>query len=266
MFCSNCGAQIADGSRFCEHCGTPVGAPQGNPNMGMGQNMGMNPNMGQAAPNMGMGQMAPERPSPNIVRGGDGTYRWIYELSMMSNPVILFTIIKIFFWITVGMYGFLFIVQAVDGNAASFIQDFLLTPQVLILPGILAVLTVISYFIVAANYGWKYIVLFEMNEEGVTHIQQNKQFTKMQGMMWLSAFAGVASGNPAVTVGALNATTKNESSTPFAKVKKVKSKPGLHTINVVAGLEHNQVYAAPEDFAFVQQYIFSHVPATAKKS
>ncbi len=33
MFCSNCGAQIPDGSRFCEKCGRPVGGgqPQMNP-------------------------------------------------------------------------------------------------------------------------------------------------------------------------------------------------------------------------------------------
>ena len=42
-------------------------------------------------------------------------------------------------------------------------------------------LTLISYGILAMNYGWTYIVLFEMDETGITHLQQPRQFRKAQG-------------------------------------------------------------------------------------
>ena len=36
-------------------------------------------------------------------------------------------------------------------------------------------IVVLSYIILAALYGWKYVVLFEMDETGITHIQLPKQ-------------------------------------------------------------------------------------------
>ena len=62
------------------------------------------------------------------------------------------------------------------------------------------------------------------------------------------------------TVGVgLNA-QRTEMYTEFAKVRKVKAYPRRHLIKVNERLEHNQVFAAKEDFAFVKDYIVSHCP------
>lgn len=83
--------------------------------------------------------------------------------------------------------------------------------------------------ILAGIYGWKYIVLFEMNEEAIRHIHMNKQFKKAEAMGWLTALIGAASGH-------------------------------LHTIKLDGLLNHNQIYANGEDYDFVVEYIKERIP------
>ena len=72
MFCSSCGKQIPDGSRFCEYCGNPVGGnvpqpdsrPAGVPEAGQ-----IPPQYGQAPPQANQippqyGQVPPGYPQP----------------------------------------------------------------------------------------------------------------------------------------------------------------------------------------------------------
>ncbi len=65
MICKNCGSQIPDNSRFCTRCGSKTE------------------------------EKAEGAPSTGIKLCEDGKYRWIYELSMLKNPVILLTVWKI---------------------------------------------------------------------------------------------------------------------------------------------------------------------------
>ena len=83
---------------------------------------------------------------------------------MWKNPSILILIFKIFFWVFVGIWGFMIILTLIeDGWNLDKIWDTSL--PFLILTGVLTVIALISYAIVAAMYGGKYIVLFEMDEE-----------------------------------------------------------------------------------------------------
>ena len=36
----------------------------------------------------------------------DGKYRWVYEMNMLTNPVIFLTVFKIFFYIVLGLWHF----------------------------------------------------------------------------------------------------------------------------------------------------------------
>ena len=58
----------------------------------------------------------------NIVRGEDGVYRWVYELNLYTNPIILFLIWKIFGYICLGMWLLMLLLAAAEGN---FAEDFL---------------------------------------------------------------------------------------------------------------------------------------------
>jgi hypothetical protein len=207
---------------------------------------------------MEMESIQGQKITENIYLCPDGKYRWVYELNMIKNPVILLTIWKIFGILILIQIAITFILAVFDGDVPGFFTGYLFTPGVLIIPGIFFVLSVIAYIIVAFDYGWKYIVLFEMDEKGVVHNQMPKQFEKSQGLSWLATMAGALAGSYTTMGAGLLASSKSCSSSDFDKVRKVVISRGLNVIKVNELLEKNQVYADKADFDFVCNFIVQH--------
>ena len=196
--------------------------------------------------------------SENIKKGDDGIYRWVYEFDMLKNPIILLTVLKIFFLVLAGMWVVFGLFRiGNDGFIGAFAAQ---TKELLIPAVILFGLSIVAYIILACIYGWKYCVLFEMNETGIRHIQMEKQYKKAQAIGWLTAMAGAAAGKPGMAGTGLLAATKNEQATEFIKVKRMRSFRVFHTIKLDSLLNHNQIYAEPEDFDFVLEYISKRIP------
>ena len=196
--------------------------------------------------------------SENIKKCDDGTYRWAYEFNMLKNPIILLTVLKIFLLVLVGMWIIFGLFRiGDDGFVGAFVAQ---TKELLIPAAILFGLSIVGYIILARIYGWKYCVLFEMNETGIRHIQMEKQYKKAQALSWLTAMAGVAAGKPGVMGTGLLAATKNEQATEFSKVKRLRTFRAFHTIKLDSPLNHNQIYAEPEDYDFVLNYISKRIP------
>lgn len=188
----------------------------------------------------------------------DGKYRWVYEMSLFKNPTIFVLILKIFFFIFLGIFALMTIIGAGDGD--FWWDGFLGNLKIFgIIFGGMIVLTGISYLIYAAIMGGKYIVEFEMDENGINHKQIEKQAKKARGIGVATAVIGAAAGRPG-TVGAGLAATRTEMYSEFAKVRKVKAYPRRGLLKVNNVLNHNQVYAQPEDFEFVRGFIVSHCP------
>ena len=198
-----------------------------------------------------------EKVTENVYLCADGKYRWSYEYKMMKNPTIFLTVLKVLGmsaaivailvlafslpdWIRYGMVG-----SSTDGKI------------LLIVIAVFLGITVLSYIILAAMYGWKYMVLFEMDESEVKHIQMPKQVKKAQTIGLLTALVGLAANNMTTTGVGLLSTAKSTSTSEWDKVKKVKARKRLQTIYVNSLLDHNQVYAEPADFDFVRDYIVS---------
>ena len=191
--------------------------------------------------------------SENIKKCDDGSYRWVYEFNMLKNPIILLTVLKIFLFVLVGMWVIFGLFRiGRDGFVGAFVAQ---TKELLIPAVILFGLSIVAYMILACIYGWKYCVLFEMNETGIRHIQMEKQYKKAQAIGWLTAMAGAAAGKPGMAGTGLLAATKNEQATEFGKVNRMRVFRAFHTIKLDALLNHNQIYAEPEDFDFVLEYI-----------
>lgn len=188
----------------------------------------------------------------------DGKYRWIYEMHMMKNPVIFFTVLKIFGWIIFIGWLIMSIFDLVDGNGFESILN---TGKVMLLIFLgFIVLTFLGYTITAAINGWKYVVLFEMDDNGLLHRQMKEQVKKAKAIGWLTVLAGAAAGN-LTTVGiGINAATKTSSSSNFASVRSVKPLRRWNTIKVNEPLSKNQVYVEKEDFDFVYNYIMARCP------
>ena len=200
--------------------------------------------------------------SENIKKSDDGTYRWVYEFNMLKNPIILLTVLKIFLLVLVGMWVVFGLFRiGNDGFVGAFVAQ---TKELLIPAMILFGLSIVAYIILACIYGWKYCVLFEMNETGIRHIQMEKQYKKAQAIGWLTAMAGAAAGKPGMAGTGLLAATKNEQATEFGKVKRMRSFRAFHTIKLDSLLNHNQIYAEPKDFDFVLEYISKRISGNSQ--
>ncbi|MBR5717146.1 MAG: hypothetical protein IKX59_11205 [Bacteroidales bacterium] len=188
----------------------------------------------------------------------DGKYRWVYEFDMLRNPSMIILVLKVFAYIIMGIGVFIFILGLFDGT------DFLETLQfagkiVLIIGGVFFVLSIVSYLILAALFNWKYVVLFEMDEEGIECRQLKKQVKKTTAIGFITAMVGLATGKPSTIGAGLLAATKTSSYSTFASVRAVKPYRRRHLIKVNEPLFFNQVYV-DEDFDFVYDYIRSHCP------
>lgn len=192
----------------------------------------------------------------------DGKYRWVYEFHMLKNPVIIWVVFKIFFWI---LFGILLMVTLMDGSRDGFLESFLKNGKwMLLLMGVFAVLIVVAYLMVAAMYNWKYIVCFELDENGVIHRQLKSQVKKAKAMGWLVVMAGLAKGNLTTMGVGLNSMSKTTSASDFLMVRSVKPLRRWNTIKVNEPFCKNQVYVHPDDFDFVYRFILDHCPKVRK--
>ena len=190
----------------------------------------------------------------------DGKYRWVYEFNMMKNPVILLTVLKVFGIAAAAVALFSLIVDLFDDWKITLPDSDnmkILLIVILVFIGIIF----LSYLILAGIYGWKYEVLFEMDEESISHIQMPKQYKKAEAIAWITAMAGLLTGKPAVAGAGLTAASGNVSTSEFSKVKRLVKRKGMQTIKVNSPFNKNQVYAETDaDFEFVWTFLKDHCP------
>ena len=258
MYCANCGNQLPDDAKFCDVCGAPVvtDEPVQEPSQ-VEEPMNDPSTVAKEEPKGG------SKVTENIVFGADGKYHWYYEFKLMKNPTILFVLWKIFFWIFVAMWAFLSIINSIEGHFNM--KDFLDFSKIflLILVGV-EVLIAVAYFIYAAMNGFKYCVMFEMDEDGVKHTQMPRQFKKAQAVSLVLILAGMAAKNPGAVGQGILAGAKNSMVSSFSHVKSIEIFRKRNVIKVNEKLNKNQVYACDQDFDFVVDYIKSHVTKKCK--
>lgn len=188
----------------------------------------------------------------------DGKYRWVYEMHMIKNPTIFLTVFKIFAYvIVIGFLIFGFFLYAIHGDWEGLLG---MAKALLIALGVLGVLTFLGVALLAVVYGGKYVVLFEMDDKSVAHIQMPRQYKKAQVMGLIATLVGVAGGNPTTAGAGMLAASRNASTSFFSKVKRVKAYRRRDLIKVNQLFFKNQVYVPEEDFDFVYNYIKSHCP------
>ncbi len=263
-FCESCGREIPDDTKFCEYCGAPA----------VRQTTGPAEEAVMAEPDVREDgkqkksveatddgtKITGQKVTENIYLCADGKYRWTYEFDMLRNPSILITTWKVLalsFGIVMAFMLFITLVSGDfkywdAGDAFGFFRGFLLLLIVMMALG------VVAYLILAAIYGWRYMVLFTMDENGVEHRQMAKQFEKAEAIGWLTAAAGALRGSLSTVGTGILAATRTSSYSDFEKVQTVKSVRRRHTVYVNQLLAHNQVYANNEDFDFVRDYIIRH--------
>lgn len=258
MYCSNCGSKLPDSAKFCDVCGTPVSyeIPQQNTTE-------PNSNEKFQSNRPEIYAAGARRVTDNIILGTDGKYHWYYEFKLLRNPTILFLLWKIFFWIFIGIWLFVSFLHFYDGY--TNIREYLhMTLVFLLIVAGIEVLVALGYFIYAAFQGFKYCVMFQMDENGVKHIQMPKQFKKAQAASMVAVLAGMVTGNPGTVGTGLLAASHQMMESSWNSVRRVEIFRRRNVIKVNERLNKNQVYASDADFRFVEDYIRSHVQKRCK--
>lgn len=183
----------------------------------------------------------------------DGKYRWVYEMNMLKNPTIFFTVLKVMM-ISLGIVWLFGLVIGIGNMSLDYFLFWTKLTGIMI--GIFFVLTIIGVLITAAVLG-KYVVLFEMDEKGVTHIQMPRQVKKAEVIGLITALVGAMAKSPTTIGAGVLATAKTKSTSEFVNVRRVKARRRFNLIKVNQLLDKNQVYVADEDFDFVYNFIKS---------
>ncbi len=243
-YCTNCGQPLTPGQKFCTKCGQAI-----------------NPLEVTIT-----GKKRKRRSYDNeVLKQGvtlcdDGKYRWIYALNMWKNPTIFFLVYKIFFWIFMGISLMVTLMSWKHIHWDDWDKLWDDTWPALALFAFFNLLLVLSYSIVAAMYGGKYIVLFTMDENGVTHEQIAEQAKKAKKLGALTAAVGAGRGNLSMMGLGIHTAARTSMSSDFSIVRSVKPYKRRNVIKVREILSNNQVYARDEDFDFVYNYIKEHCP------
>lgn len=194
----------------------------------------------------------------------DGVYRWTYEFPMFRNPTFLLWGWKIIWKIVGPVIGVFWLCGAVVllfENGFDAGQQLFWLLLCLLLFSIFMVLWPLGYFLLALLYGGKDCLLFEMDRFGITQTPTPKQLKKDKSAGAIGGFLGAMSG----IIGAVNAgrllASRGSTSSKFAKVKSGRVMRRWSTIYLNEFFVFRaQIYAEPQDFDFVLNFIRSRVP------
>ena len=149
-----------------------------------------------------------------------------------------------------------------DGYSLESLLVF--TSGFLILMLVFAVIGYVAYVIVAWTYGWKYVVLFTLDEKEVVHQQMPHQRKKAKVLGALTALRVSAAGKPGVVGSGILASSRSTSTSVLANVKRIKARRRQNLIKVNQLLNKNRIFVPDEDFDFVYDFLCQHCP-NAKK-
>ena len=191
--------------------------------------------------------------SENITMCKDGKYRWVYELDLYTTTAIIKEVWRVLLISLVIVLALMLIFSIIEGDLTEGLR--FIGEMAAVLFGIFLVLSIVGYLLFAYIIGGKYCVVFEMDEEGINHIQHQKHVKKSELIGAITALAGLAGGNLTTVGTGVLAAARTSMLTYFDDVKELEILPKEHLIRVNETLSRNQVYADDEDFAFVANYI-----------
>lgn len=192
----------------------------------------------------------------------DGKYRWIYEVNMLKNPTILITVFKVMGMSFTIVAIIVLLIGACSGDVSTLFRNFSWSDLLYVFYFVIffSVLIVISYLIVAKQNQWKYIVLYEMDDNSVVLKQLPKSVKKAKAIGMLNILAGLVAGSPGSVGRGLLVASHNSLTSSFDSVRKVKPIRRFNVIKVNETFTKNQIYVNNEDFDFVYEYIRSRCP------
>ena len=187
----------------------------------------------------------------------DGNYRWVYEVKMLTNPTILFDVYKVLGISFGSVWLFNLLIIGCEGDL-TLSSIWASSYGFLILMAVFVVIGYVAYVIVAWVYGWKYVVLFTLNEKEVVHQQMPRQVKKAQVLGALTAMVGGLAGKSGVVGAGLLTASKTSSISKLADVAHLIPNRRRNLIKVNQLFNRNRIYVPDEDFDFVYDFLRKH--------
>ena len=118
----------------------------------------------------------------------------------------------------------------------------------------------LSYRLYAYSLDGVYHVLFEMDEDGISHIpmRREREYSRKVGLF--SMLVGLFTRNVGQMGSGLYVTTLENIRSSFDRVVSIRTDRKHDLINVNQVFLNNQIYAGEEDYDFVLEYIVSRCP------
>lgn len=189
----------------------------------------------------------------------DGKYRWTYEVNLYKNMSMFYDLMRVMGISYVIVFVVMFLVQLFEdmdweGQLNGF-WGFLL------ICAVLTVVCLIGYWVWACMSGGRYAALFEMDEEGVTHMQMAKTVERGKLIGAICMMIAVATENTTLGANAILASSVNAWKSDFKSVRRVTPKRRRHLIKVNELLTRNRIYVEnTEDYEFVLDFIRQRCP------
>ena len=241
MFCEKCGEKRIGNELNCLSCGHPF------------------PNEPEDSISM-KDESVQSQTNGNITITGD-ELQWLYAFSFWKNPTILITTAKVLLISLFVPTIFMFVITLQDG----FVEALTISAMILGYGTVLfGVLLILAYLLIGILYGGKYYVIFKMDDNGVNHIQLQKQFKKAEALGLLTSLVGVSTGNLTVGGAGLMAASKQSLYTSFKKVKSIKVNKKRNTIFLNESMTRNQIYVDNDDFDFILNRIIECCPKNVR--
>lgn len=195
------------------------------------------------------------RETTRLIKDENGIWHWIYRLPMFKNLSILWTVLKAVGICYLGIIVVLTALVIHGGSDASGLR--LLYTVLAICAGVVLVICIFSYYLVALVYGGEYVAIYSMNEHSIAQHQPGSQANKNRVIGLFASAAGMLDGNPGLLAAGLTTGSSLVVETKFTEIRSLKIIPSLQEIRVHSFLTWYTVYVHPEDFALIAEYITS---------
>jgi len=202
--------------------------------------------------------------STHPVLCADGKYRWMYDIPMLTNPSILFDVYGVLA-ISFGIVWLFNVIILICSGDMSFVALWDSIKMFLIISILMFVLGYVAYFFVSWYYGWKYTVIFTLDEHEVENRQLPSTVKKAQIIGQLTTLAGVAGGKSGMMSLGVLAATRTSMTSRFDRVRRLIPCRRMNLIKVNGLFSRNRVYVPDEDFDFVYQFLCDNCPNVRKK-
>ncbi len=188
-----------------------------------------------------------------MIQDEKGIYHWIYEMDMKQDRSILRLILKIVLWCMIGILALIMILCLHDGMSLSaFMENAWI---ILLCLAVIIAICFFAYWLVSKMYGGRYVMLYDMDEEGIAFSQTYDEAEKTRLLAAFSSLAGAAVGNHGLAASGMAAAGNTGGYSRFAKVRRVTVKKNENRIDLYSPFLLNMIYIDPKDFDFVEEFI-----------